>query len=571
MSRERDDRARTSARGRGAGVAGARGRGARGAGARATTTNHHRQRVAVFAPVALPSVRKETGASATTTTTTFASARTWGDDAREARESDGERETLRAAGATWGRTTRARDDDDDDARGVAREVVGAVRRYVDGDASARRRAGTTREDEDERYVGPSPAEDERGRGLGGAAGTARRGQRKGAEGYAPRVLARPREGGIGSDGTIPGMTPRRDEGAGADDGEDEDDDDASAEARAAYEDEIARVMAERARSRGETVRETRGGAKAAPPTASARREKFDPRAPPKILPSSALLAARNAPDESVSEKDARVVDTPGSDWLQSRGATAPMVLRRKPPPPVEDAESDERMDETESEDKARKKRGGRRVREREERRVLRSSKNDSDKTAASRMKNAPPPAANYNDWVGSQYGGGYGASVEGAVPAYGMAFADGSGLFPTFAAGYPAGYSGYYGYASAPPSATWTQDAASTASDASASAAASYPYQAPVTVPANAPFDINATGTYGAAAAVSHLAERLGDLPSSLGAEFGSTEDLSSVANAPVAGGGHPRVQRHASRASGSGGRKNRSRRAPKDARNGEI
>ena len=130
---------------------------------------------------------------------------------------------------------------------------------MDGDASARRRAGTTREDEDERYVGPSPAEDERGRGLGGAAGTARRGRGGGAEGYAPRVLARPREGGIGSDGTIPGMTPRRDEGAGADDGEDEDDDDASAEARAAYEDEIARVMAERARSRGETVRETRGG------------------------------------------------------------------------------------------------------------------------------------------------------------------------------------------------------------------------------------------------------------------------------------------------------------------------
>ena len=126
----------------------------------------------MFAPVALPSVRKETGASATTTTTTFASARTWGDDAREARESDGERETLRAAGATWGRTTRARDDDDDDARGVAREVVGAVRRYVDGDASARRRAGTTREDEDERYVGPSPAEDERGRGS-----EARRGRR----------------------------------------------------------------------------------------------------------------------------------------------------------------------------------------------------------------------------------------------------------------------------------------------------------------------------------------------------------------------------------------------------------
>ena len=387
-------------------------------------------------------MRKETGASATTATR---GVRARADVGRRRARGAGERR--RTGDAARG----GRDVGTDDARrrettttttreGVAREVVGAVRRYVD----ARRERAASRGG-DAGGGGRAARRAVAGGGrtrtrLGGAA--ARRG-RGGAEAYAPRVLARPREGrGSGSDGAIPGMTPRRDEGAGAGDDDDEgdaEDDDASAEARAAYEDEIARVMAERARSRGEAVRETRGGAKAAPAPPAARRETFDPRAPPKILPSSALLAARNAPDASASEKDARVVDTPGSDWLQSRGAAAPMVLRRKPPPPVEDAESDERLAETESEDKARKKRGGRRVREREERRVLRSSKNDSDQTAASRMKNAPPPAANYNDWVGSQYGGGYGASVEGAVPAYGMAFADGSGLFPTFAAGYPAG------------------------------------------------------------------------------------------------------------------------------------
>jgi hypothetical protein len=64
-----------------------------------------------------------------------------------------------------------------------------------------------------------------------------------------------------------------------------------------------------------------------------------------------------------------------------------------------------------------------------------------------------------------------------------------------------------------------------------------------VTVPVDAPFDMNATGTYGlrdmgnthtstdssADAAVECLTEKLDDLPSSLGAEFGSTEDLSLI------------------------------------------
>lgn len=53
------------------------------------------------------------------------------------------------------------------------------------------------------------------------------------------------EGGIGSDGMISGMTSRRDEGAGADDGEDEDDDDVSVEVCVVYEDEIVCVMVER--------------------------------------------------------------------------------------------------------------------------------------------------------------------------------------------------------------------------------------------------------------------------------------------------------------------------------------
>lgn len=55
----------------------------------------------------------------------------------------------------------------------------------------------------------------------------------------------------------------------------------------------------------------------------------------------------------------------------------------------------------------------------------------------------------------------------------------------------------------------------------------------------NVLFDINVMGTYGAAADVSYLAERLGDLLFSLGVEFGFIEDLLLVVNVFVVGGGY--------------------------------
>ena len=92
------------------------------------------------------------------------------------------------------------------------------------------------------------------------------------------------------------------------------------------------------------------------------------------------------------------------------------------------------------------------------------------------------------------------------MPAYGMAFSDGSGLFTAYNPGYPMSAAYAYGHAGVQPQPMWT--------------AMSTGHQAPVTVPADAPFDISATGTYGrgsgstktVSADVDRIATRLGDL-----------------------------------------------------------
>ena len=122
---------------------------------------------------------------------------------------------------------------------------------------------------------------------------------------------------------------------------------------------------------------------------------------------------KNADDASVAAdtfngsriESERVVDTPGSDLLQSRGSAAPLVVLRrtkravtktapKPEPEPEPgggaAAADGRREE-----KTKKKRGGRRVREREERRVLRASKRDdgpANGDQKNRMMSVPTPS-----------------------------------------------------------------------------------------------------------------------------------------------------------------------------------
>jgi len=213
----------------------------------------------------------------------------------------------------------------------------------------------------------------------------------------------------------------------------------------------------------------------------------------------------------------RIVDTPGSDLLQSRGATAPVVLRRKPESTSAAKQAEEIVEPTNAEDpdkKARKQRGGRRVREREQRRVERVQMlaHHEAVEAGSSLQNVPQPVD--SNWVNAYPGYPY-----MAPNAYTTAFADANALFHTFAPNYQGrvGHvpSTYYGYAAAPNP---------------------YAQQAPVTVPADAPTDIKATGTYGGKtsakkkSALKRLTKKLADLPSSLGAEFGSTDDLSSFA-----------------------------------------
>lgn len=213
----------------------------------------------------------------------------------------------------------------------------------------------------------------------------------------------------------------------------------------------------------------------------------------------------------------RIVDTPGSDVLQSRGATAPVVLRRKPESTPTAKQAEEIVEPTSAEDsdkKARKQRGGRRVREREQRRVERVQMRAHHEAVedGSGLKNVPQPVD--SNWVNAYPGYPY-----MAPNAYAMAFSDANALFHTFAPNYQGHAvhvpSTYYGYAGAPNL---------------------YAQQAPVTVPADAPTDIKATGTYGGKTsakkknAVKRLTKKLADLPSSLGAEFGSTDDLSSFA-----------------------------------------
>ena len=238
-----------------------------------------------------------------------------------------------------------------------------------------------------------------------------------------------------------------------------------------------------------------------------------PATPP---PQTTTTSARVREDKPMDRE--RIVDTPGSDVLQSRGATAPVVLRRKPESTPTAKQAEEIVEPTSAEDsdkKARKQRGGRRVREREQRRVERDQMRAHHEAVedGSGLKNVPQPVD--SNWVNAYPGYPY-----MAPNAYAMAFSDANALFHTFAPNYQ-GHAGhvpsttYYGYAGAPNL---------------------YAQQAPVTVPADAPTDIKATGTYGGKTsakkknAVKRLTKKLADLPSSLGAEFGSTDDLSSFA-----------------------------------------
>ena len=225
--------------------------------------------------------------------------------------------------------------------------------------------------------------------------------------------------------------------------------------------------------------------------------------------------ARVREDKPVDRE--RIVDTPGSDLLQSRGATAPVVLRRKPESTPAAKQAEEIVEPTSDEDpdkKARKQRGGRRVREREQRRVERVQMRAHHEAVedGSGLQNVPQPVD--SNWVNA-----YPEYPYMAPNAYAMAFSDANALFHTFAPNYQ-GHAGqvpstYYGYAAVPNP---------------------YAQQAPVMVPADAPTDIKATGTYGGKTsakkknAVKRLTKKLADLPSSLGAEFGSTDDLSSFA-----------------------------------------
>ena len=529
--------ASTGGSGDGGGSASVGGRDGRGSGSFHGHNHHHQHKggkVSVPKPVNLPSVLKETGTSVSARGA-FNSTRTWGgagagaggDGGRTSGTAAGEDASARSevalAGATWGRVdgssavgakgdgggairvlSRAKEGEDggtargesrrrsgdgggpetrsveypslgDDRRangfGIASDVVEQVRRYMDDDGRAVRRA--RREDEDERSVGRTPSVETERRGASRGGGGGRSGR---PDVPARRVLTRRRSVERGRE-------------------------ESNADARA---------------------------------------------------PRSGL--EKNADDASVAAdtfngsriESERVVDTPGSDLLQSRGSAAPLVVLRRtkravtktapkpepepePEPTAAAAAADGRREE-----KTKKKRGGRRVREREERRVLRASKRDdgpANGDQKNRMMSVPTPSdTSYTEWIGAQ--------CEGVMPAYGMAFSDGSGLFTAYNPGYPMSAAYAYGHAGVQPQPMWT--------------AMSTGHQAPVTVPADAPFDISATGTYGrgsgstktVSADVDRIATRLGDLPSSLGEEFGSTDDLPSFASEAAAA---PRVAAGAS------------------------
>jgi hypothetical protein len=503
--------------------------------------------------------------------------------ASSARDGDGgdggaEEASLASVGATWGRrettssasttTSAMRDDrvavvrrgeypslrgdasagDERPARTVASDVERAARRYADEHRGYEHRA-----EEDDRYVGPAPdTADERevdarggrwhgargdARGFGGGRGRDRRGA------TAPtRILTRRERDddettrsfageipGMASPSTVHVVMPTSPVASRA-----REVDPKTEEERAAFDKELDAVAEEIAQSRrgGEPDASERSPSaraqsendvltmETAAVTTSPRRhaplrqDAFDPYAAPNIS-TSALLREPIVPATQKSvERDEHVVDRPGSAFLRAQGGvkSPPMVLRRPTPPPATRAvperdagtEASSSSDGGGGGDKARKRRGGRRVREREERRALRTTKGGK--------------AATHDDdgWGGHPYAG-YGAADVPVAGGYVHAFADSARLFTTFA---PPTYHGYvpggyaqYGYApqAAPP--MWQPDA--------------YPVDAPY----------SATGTYGDDATavampsdVERLSARLNDLPASLGAEFGSTDDLSSFA-----------------------------------------
>ena len=483
--------------------------------------------------------------------------------------------------------------DERPARTVASDVERAARQYADEHRGYEHRA-----EEDERYVGPAPdTADERdvdarggrrhgargdARGFGGGRGRDRRGA------TAPtRILTRRErdddETSRSSAGEIPGMTspstthavmPTSPVASRA-----REVDPKTEEERAAFDKELDAVAEEIARRRhgGEpdaserspTARahsennaltiETTATTTAPRHHAPLRQDTFDPYAAPNIS-ASALLREPIVPATQKSvERDEHVVDRPGSEFLRAHGGvkSPPMVLRRPTPPPATRAvpERDAGTEASSSDDggggggggggdKARKRRGGRRVREREERRALRTTKDgkvatyDDDGMAAA--------LAPDGGWGGQTYAG-YSAANVPVTGAYVHAFADSARLFTTFA---PPTYHGYvpggyaqYGYSpqAAPP--MWQPDASLT----------QYARSAPVPYPVDTPY--SATGTYGDDANavampsdVERLSTRLNDLPASLGAEFGSTDELTSFAQNKDAAHATAPVRRRGSR-----------------------
>ena len=478
--------------------------------------------------------------------------------------------------------------DERPARTVASDVERAARQYADEHRGYEHRA-----EEDERYVGPAPdTADERdvdarggrrhgargdARGFGGGRGRDRRGA------TAPtRILTRRErdddETSRSSAGEIPGMTspstthavmPTSPVASRA-----REVDPKTEEERAAFDKELDAVAEEIARRRhgGEpdaserspTARahsennaltiETTATTTAPRHHAPLRQDTFDPYAAPNIS-ASALLREPIVPATQKSvERDEHVVDRPGSEFLRAHGGvkSPPMVLRRPTPPPATRAvpERDAGTEASSSDDgggggdKVRKRRGGRRVREREERRALRTTK--GGKVATYDDDGMAAALAPDGGWGGQTYAG-YSAANVPVTGAYVHAFADSARLFTTFA---PPTYHGYvpggyaqYGYSpqAAPP--MWQPDASLT----------QYARSAPVPYPVDTPY--SATGTYGDDANavampsdVERLSTRLNDLPASLGAEFGSTDELTSFAQNKDAAHATAPVRRRGSR-----------------------
>jgi len=344
-------------------------------------------------------------------------------------------------------------------------------------------------------------------GAGGESGGGRSGGRNESERVSGGGSPHEEDGGVGGRGAsaLGGATWGASRGEDARRGDDVGESRrAAAAAAAAKPKPVIKVL------RRKTVEETGASAERSADTVSSRPSKAS--APQ--LQTTTTTSERVREDKPVDRE--RIVDTPGSDLLQTRGGTAPVVLRRKPEP-TPSTNQEENIQPASAEDpdkKARKQRGGRRVREREMRRVERvqmRAHNEAGETGSG-LQNVPQPVD--SNWVNAYPGYPY-----MAPNTYGMAFSDANALFHTFAPNYQ-GHTGhvpnmYYGYAAAPNP---------------------YAQQAPVTVPTDAP-DIKATGTYGGKTsakkknAVKRLTKKLADLPSSLGAEFGSTDDLSSFAD----------------------------------------